>query len=266
VNGWILLILGAAGVVLIGVGVWIEMGKKDEPAVSAVPRADGLGVRRLVREMIARHPAPALAVIETVFWVLVLITLALHMSSRREGSVAFVIWALTIGPHEAGHVICMPFGWFLNVAGGSIWQVLIFALPALYALAVRRQISGALFFWALAGHSLINLSVYIGDARARQLPLILGMSKDHHDWWNLLRDVGLLDYDRVLAAVVECAGAAIIVGAVGLGIVTAWLLPRTRSGSRYEGRFWAALRDRWRSLSPALGRRLDDVRRRGHLV
>lgn len=209
--------VGAAA--LIGAGLWIE----------ARPGIDPLAGPKRFWAAVRRHPVPIFGIIETGAWLLVLVSLIEHLRQPESG-IGWVIWALTIGPHEIGHVICMPFGWTLQFLGGSIWQVLIFILPAIFALVLRRQISGSLFFWALTGHSLINLSRYIDDASARELPLLFGMSKDHHDWWNLLGHYGLLDYDHTLAMMVKLAGIGIILLAVGLGIFTAWVLPRTRLG------------------------------------
>ncbi len=74
------------------------------------------------------------------------------------------------------------------------------------------------------------------------------MSKDHHDWWNLLRELELLEYDHVIATLTEISGAVIIVLAAGVGTLSAWVLPRSGIGPvvRYEGRFWSALRNRLR--------------------
>ena len=267
---WIIA-LAAGGVMLIGFGLWREWrgprstaAQPGSAASSGViqpltpPRQTVQGGARPTRAMrpvrlfarvptvAAQHPAPPLAVLETGFWLLMLLTLVLHLRDTREGMVAFAVWAVTIGPHEIGHVVCMPFGWFLHVLGGSLWQILAFALPAIYAYAVRRQITTSLLFWAMAGHSFINLAPYIGDARARELPLIFGLSKDHHDWWNLLRTYGLLDYDHALAALATITGAAIVTGAAALGILAAWVLPRPGVGprTRFTGGFWRALRAR----------------------
>jgi hypothetical protein len=183
-----------------------------------------------------QHPAKPLAYAETAAWLLVLLSLADHVLSYR-GVTAALIWYLTIGPHEIGHLICLPFGQFLYIAGGSIWQVLVWVLLGVYALLVRRQISVTLSFWAVAGHSLVNLAQYIGDARARQLPLLFGQSAEHHDWYNLLNRLGLLNADQTLAALATLSGIIIVVGVVAAGILSAWLLPRTRLGrvQRFDG-------------------------------
>jgi hypothetical protein len=113
-----------------------------------------------------------------------------------------------------------------------------------FAFILRRQISGSLFFWVMTGHSLIDLSRYIADASAQDMPLLFGMSKDHHDWWNLLGHYGLLEYDHTLALIVKLGGIGIILLAVGMGIFTTWILPRRTLGHvpRYQGSFWAAVK------------------------
>ena len=255
----------SAAIILIGVGIVLERrasrqskplpltpSPQAERGNKAIHQPDATRLDRkslqLVKAIILQHPAPMLGLLETLFWLGVVATLVNHLRDPDDSAVAFVIWALTIGPHEIGHVVCMPFGWFLTVAGGSIWQVLVFVFPALYAFWARRLIAGSLVFWALTGHSLINLARYIDDARARDMPLLLGLSKDHHDWWNLLRDLDLLDYDHLLATLSEVTGASIIVLAVGVGILSTWALPRSGIGPtvRYEGQFWHAIRDRLR--------------------
>jgi hypothetical protein len=232
---WVIVAGLAGSLVLIGIGVWSDLGG---PRV--LPR---LSLLRRFRQAAGRNPAPGYAVLETVFWVFVLATMVDNVQAPRESTTARLVWLLIIGPHEIGHLICMPFGWTLNILGGSLWQILAFLLPALYAFLVRRQISTSLVFWAMTGHSFINLAPYIGDARARSLPLLFGMSKEHHDWWNLLGHYGLLEYDHTLAAAATLIGAGIIVLAAAAGIITAWLLPRTRLGPapRFEGNFFRAV-------------------------
>jgi hypothetical protein len=141
-----------------------------------------------------------------------------------------MIWALTIGPHEIGHFICAPFGQLLAIAGGSIWQVLFWALLGMYAFFIRRQIRLAFLFWVVTGHSFINMSVYIADARARQMPLLFGMDASHHDWWNLLNQLGLLVWM-----------------VVGVGLFTTWLIPvRWGRAPRFEGNPLRLMAAAWR--------------------
>ena len=111
---------------------------------------------------------------------------------------------VTLIIHEAGHVVFSPFGWWLTIAGGSIFQVLV---PVVFVVTFWR--SGQRFaacvvaLWVAA--SLFNLSVYVGDARARELPLLTDGNdpeRESHDWYQLLNAAGWLARDRMLAGVV----------------------------------------------------------------
>jgi len=241
------------GVLLISLGIMVELRSRTpapESALSLAPiqPADltpGPNLIERFRAAAARHPAPAWAWIETAVWLVALLSLLNHFSDPRGSVMAQIIWYLTIGPHEIGHIICIPFGWTLQFAGGSIWQILWWALLAIWVFAFRQQVTMSLAFWTITGHSFINLAVYINDARARDLPLLFGMDSSHHDWWNLLNHFGMLEYDHTLAAIANITGAVIVVWAVLLGIISAWLLPRERLGPfrRYTGGYWAALKN-----------------------
>lgn len=232
------------GLALMGIGLFVGLWlvielRKPEPVGKSPASAPTLSILRYwtcFQAAVRQHPAKLLAYIETTVWLLVLLSLIDHVLSYR-GFTAAIIWYLTIGPHEIGHLLCLPFGQFLYVACGSIWQVLLWVLLGVYSLLVQRQISVTLLFWAVAGHSLVNLAQYIGDARARQLPLLFGQSADHHDWYNLLNMLGLLNADKMLAALATLIGIIIVVSVVVAGILSAWLLPRTRLGRvrRFDG-------------------------------
>ncbi len=263
-------LLGCA-VALMVVGVWREMHGRAQPVIrpidsfvpppvsATVTRGPGLAARLM--QAAARHPAPVLGLIESGLWIgaaWVLVSMAL---SPREGPVAYGVWLVTIGPHEMGHIICAPFGWFLTVAGGTIWQLLFYALLGTWTLLVRRQLTLPLLLWTVVGLSFMNAAPYIADARARELPLLFGMSKDHHDWWNLLRQYGLLKYDHTFAAIATGLGLVVGFAAVLLGLLTTWLLPRTRLGNarRYDGTLWGALRASLRADTGSEPLILDDL-------
>jgi hypothetical protein len=174
---------------------------------------------------VQNHPIKVFGLIETIFWLGVLYTLV-DVLIHPNGQIAWFVWALTIGPHEIGHILCIPFGQLLYIAGGSIWQVLFWALLGVYTLLRSRQITVTLLFWAIAGHSFINLAVYIGDARARQLKLLFGMDASHHDWYNLLNMLKLLPYDHTFAVIAGGLGILLILASVTAGLLTAWMVPR----------------------------------------
>lgn len=114
--------------------------------------------------------------------------------------------------HEAGHIVFMPFGEFMTVLGGSLFQILV---PAVFVGYFARErdwfSSGYLCFWL--GQSCFNLSYYIADARARVLPL-LSDDPTSHDWTWLLLQMGLLNQDTQIGNAVRIAGLLLFITAV----------------------------------------------------
>ncbi|HEY8795071.1 MAG TPA: hypothetical protein VIM15_08990 [Gemmatimonadaceae bacterium] len=147
-----------------------------------------------------------------------LVYIAIRSLSDSEYGTIFS--GLTLGVHEAGHVLFSPFGEVLEVAGGSITQV---AAPILVALLFLRQreyfgIAVALAWLSL---SLNGLATYIGDARNQFLPLVsMGSGDPIHDWHFLLARFGMLGDDRALARFADFLSALSLVAALALG---AWL-------------------------------------------
>ena len=233
-------ILAAAGVIALGLivfGVFSERQARRHAETHVAPEAAEshsgssgsvpvIGWVLAIPRVVRAHPLPLYGVVETLLWLGVLATLVDHLRDPANSLTAMVVWYLTIGVHELGHVICMPFGWLLHVAGGSIWQVLFWAGLGTWALFAQRRLTQALLLWAVAGHSFINLARYIDDARARELNLLFGLGPESHDWWNILSRYDLLEYDHLLADISTGIGTAIVLLTVVGGIVTTWLLPR----------------------------------------
>ena len=116
--------------------------------------------------------------------------------------------------HEAGHLIFRPFGEFMMIAGGSLFQVIMPGLFVGYFWYQRKFYSGALvLFWV--GESILNVSVYAGDSIALQLPL-LGGQDSVHDWNYLLTALNLLPATAKVAGAIRLLGTlTIIMAAAG---------------------------------------------------
>ena len=84
--------------------------------------------------------------------------------------------------HEAGHVFLSFSGTTLHYLGGSIGQLAVPALLSYYFLRQARPFAAAFCVW-WAGQNLVNIGVYIADARNLALPLVGG---GDHDWNELL--------------------------------------------------------------------------------
>jgi hypothetical protein len=126
----------------------------------------------------------------------------------------------TLPFHEAGHFIFMLFGEYIGVLGGTLVQLGMPLAFALYFIIARKDYfaGGACFFWLFT--QVINMSVYMHDARFMILPLFGG--GDIHDWnylfgrWRLLRQsMQIADNFRILgvlgvtASLFTCAFFAI---------------------------------------------------------
>lgn len=119
--------------------------------------------------------------------------------------------------HEAGHPIMMFFGRFLNIAGGTIFQIGIPAVLSFYFLRREDFFSASLvLFWV--GQNFISASVYAGDAIVQQLPL-LGGDNVGHDWTNMLSMLGILKHTPIVAGILFYIGLAITLAALYFSIV-----------------------------------------------
>lgn len=117
--------------------------------------------------------------------------------------------------HEAGHVFFGVMGnKFLTTLGGSIGQVLVPVVCVLVLLLKTRDAFGASVALWWCGESLMDLAPYINDARALKLILLGGVTggevEDYHDWEYLLRSLGWLRYDHVLAGIVHAVGIGVL--------------------------------------------------------
>lgn len=124
--------------------------------------------------------------------------------------------------HEAGHMLFIPFGDTMMIFGGSLLQVLV-PLFLMFAFLIYNKdaFAASIGLWWV-GQSLMDLAPYIGDARALVLPLLGGGTGAdgpmRHDWANLLRPRGLLEYDTQIAFWVDLIGSGIILLALFWGL------------------------------------------------
>jgi hypothetical protein len=132
--------------------------------------------------------------------------------------------------HEAGHVVFAPFGPFVAALGGSLMQLLIpLACAAALLTQAGDRFGAAVGLW-WAGQNLVDLALYIGDARTLQLPLLggaTGAEVEGHDWEAILTALGWLHRDTALAAISHRLGVLIMVVALA---AAAWVLFHRSSG------------------------------------
>jgi hypothetical protein len=126
--------------------------------------------------------------------------------------------------HEAGHLFFRPFGEFMMIAGGSLFQVIVPSIFVGYFIYYRKPYSAALvLFWV--GESIVNVSVYAADAAAMELPLT-GGSDSVHDWNYLLSRLGMLSATVTIGRMIRLTGAATI--------IAGWVWALKASGDQSE--------------------------------
>jgi hypothetical protein len=125
---------------------------------------------------------------------------------------------LNLGIHELGHIVCMPLGQWIGIAGGSLAQVAA-PLFGVWQFLRQRDYFAAAFSLAWLGESLGNLSVYIGDARRQELPLANLFGGDPiHDWNYLLGSMDRLQLDIVYAMRVRFLGILCVLAFLWIGV------------------------------------------------
>ncbi len=126
---------------------------------------------------------------------------------------------ITLGVHELGHLVLGWAGRWPSVAGGSVAQVAA-PVAAGWILARQRDWFGITVAAAWLASSLFGLAAYVGDARAQELPLVGFVPDPIHDWNWMLSRLGLLGWDRGLAALTR--GLSFVIWAASV-IAGTWL-------------------------------------------
>jgi hypothetical protein len=134
-----------------------------------------------------------------------------------------ILKPINLGIHELGHYVFRPFGDLLTAAGGSILQCLAPVIGAVIFLRQRDYFAIAFAFGWLATN-LYDVAEYVGDARARVLPLVTpGGGVAQHDWHYLLGRMGILKWDGALETILRILATIVLLAAIIFG---GWLLWR----------------------------------------
>jgi hypothetical protein len=119
--------------------------------------------------------------------------------------------SLDLAIHETGHLVFALAGETIHILGGTLFQLIV---PAAFAVALWRRDDrhgASVPLWWM-GQNCWNISVYIRDARAQQLPLVGG---GEHDWAILLDQWGWLERDQSLGGAVYLVGVMLYALALG---------------------------------------------------
>ncbi len=144
----------------------------------------------------------------------------------RDDQYQGVIKGLNLALHEMGHVIFGGLGEFPGILGGSLFQCLCPVIAFIVFLRQRDRFALA-FCFAWLGTNLFDVAVYIGDARAMELPLVSPFAGDGeiiHDWNWMLDRLGWLAYDQSLAGTARLLGSAAFLVFLVWGSLEVWRL------------------------------------------
>ncbi len=126
--------------------------------------------------------------------------------------------------HEAGHVLFIPFGEFMTMLGGSVFQLALpLGIAVAFVLKNRDNFGAAIGAW-WASVSLVDLSPYIYDALHPQMILIGGHTGEDggHDWIYLLDTIGQIRNAQHWGAFVHGLGSVFVFAALSWAAIMLW--------------------------------------------
>ena len=169
-----------------------------------------------------RTPWPRLALLAYLF----------YAGIRHVASPLYRSWfaGITLAFHEMGHIVFAA-PRMLQVAGGSIMQLLVPLAAALYLLHRQRDYFGFAVGSAWLSFSMWELATYVGDASTEALPLVGFSDNPEHDWSTLLTAWGVLNHDTEIATAVRAFAFLAWAGSIALGAWLCWRMWRARKAS-----------------------------------
>lgn len=127
--------------------------------------------------------------------------LLLALATNRTGFL-FVLDHANLAFHEAGHLFFGILGSTMGLYGGTLGQ-LVFPTVTIVTFWKRRDPIGLTWGALWYFQNFLNISWYMADARAQQLPLVGG---GDHDWTRIFSRWGVLAWDTRIAAITRWLG------------------------------------------------------------
>jgi hypothetical protein len=137
-----------------------------------------------------------------------------------ESTISTLMHLIALPFHEAGHVLLRPAGQFISSLGGTLGQLTMPLICAVVLWVKQGDRYGSMIACWWLGQNFIDISPYIYDARAGQLPLLggnFGHSSPYgfHDWEYLLTETGLISADHTIASISFALGIVVMLSALG---------------------------------------------------
>ena len=159
----------------------------------------------------------------------------------RDGEIgASFMHNILLPIHEAGHVLFKPFGEFMHILGGSLFQLALpWGIGSAFIWVNRDNFGAALGLW-WGSVSLLDLAPYIYDSLHPQLILLGGHTGEDgpHDWIYLLSRIGQLDNAQRWGMVTHTLGGILIL------VALTWALVILKRQHRQKNSFGSTFIDR----------------------
>jgi len=153
-------------------------------------------------------------------WLAFYIIFFLYAGFDRSGFLILDYVNLII--HEGGHFFFSWFGYTIMILGGTLGELIVPLLCAIYFFW-QREVTAVAFctFWFF--ENFLYIGTYMADARALALPLV---GSGDHDWEILFGQWRVLQYDQRIGGITRDLGW------LGMLAVIVWLVWRTNLASR----------------------------------
>lgn len=151
-----------------------------------------------------------------IAWLCFYALFLLYASLDRSGFLFLDYVNLMI--HEGGHFFFSWFGETIHILGGTLAELIVPLLCAVYFFWQRETTAVAFScFWFFENFPYIG--TYMADARSASLPLV---GSDESDWAILFGQWGLLFQDQEIGRIMH------VLGWIGMIATAAWLAYRVR--------------------------------------
>jgi hypothetical protein len=135
---------------------------------------------------------------------------------------------ITLAFHEMGHLLFIPFGRTFTILGGSIMQLFVPTVAAIYLLLRQRDWFGLTVGGAWLGYSEWEMATYMADAVKEELDLVGFGGNPEHDWHNLFGQWHLLSHCEGIATFVRMCAFGTWGTSMALGGWLCWRMWKTR--------------------------------------
>ena len=127
------------------------------------------------------------------------------------------LYFILFGVHEASHIVFIFLPSIITAAAGSLGEIIFAGLIVISAFRAKAFFAGIFgMLWLML--AMTSAGNYMADARVQSMPLVGPGENPQHDWNFVFGQLGWLDMDTTIGAIVRIVGDAIGVAGLCLGL------------------------------------------------